>query len=54
MPGKLMEVVLAFLLNKSKILEALTSKLQEPERSVMKEAEKIKISDFPTPETYRS
>ena len=42
------------LLGNPKVLEALTSKSGEPERPKVKEAESIRLPDFPSPETYRS
>ena len=54
LPGSATEAALASLLGNPKVLEALTSKHNEPERPKVKEAESIKLPDFPSPETYRS
>ena len=54
MPGSATEAALASLLGNPKVLEALTSKSNEPERPKVKEAESIRLPDFPSPETYRS
>ena len=53
-PGNPTEAALASLLGNPKVLEALTSKPSEPERPKVKEAERIRLPDFPSPETYRS
>ena len=53
-PGSATEAALASLLGNPKVLEALTSKSNEPERPKVKEAESIRLPDFPSPETYRS
>ena len=48
------EAALASLLGNRKVLEAWTSKPQESERPKVKEAESVRLPDFPSPETYRS
>ena len=53
-PGNATEAALASHLGNPKVLEALTSKSNEPERPKVKEAESIRLPDFPSPETYRS
>ena len=54
MPGNPTEAALASLLGNPIVLEVLASKPQEPERPKVKEAQSIKLPDFPSPETYRS
>ena len=53
-PGNPTDAALASILSNPKVLEALSSRPSEPKGPKVKEAESIRLPDFPSPETYRS